>query len=119
MTATDTASAPGAEQFHHHNQSSERTKMSITDEMRKAKRARLVALFGADTGNGIADIHERRALEDAVGVFPDIVVVESVEPPDGYAGPDFSMALDEEGNIDVDAALDILRAHQSARSGTR
>jgi hypothetical protein len=84
--------------------------MTTTDEMRKAKRARLVALFGADTGNGIADIHERRALEDAIGVFPDIVVVESVEPPDGYAGPDFSMALDEEGNIDVDAALDILRA---------
>jgi hypothetical protein len=93
--------------------------MSITDEMRKAKRAGLVALFGADTGNGIADIHERRALEEAIGVYPEATVVESVEPPDGYDGPDFSMALDEEGNIDCEAALDILRAHQSARSGTR
>jgi hypothetical protein len=86
-------------------------------------RAKLVADFGEDLGNSIADINSRKCFEDdelcraldlAEKFGLSVVPAEGADEPEpNSGGPDFSMALNEDGSIDPDAALDILRAYQS------
>jgi hypothetical protein len=51
-----------------------------------------------------------------ISAFPEVRRVEACEPDADYDGPDFSTALDEDGLIDAEAALDILKAYEASRA---